>query len=283
MEILILGAGGMAGHLMSIYLQEKGHNVVGFSRKPLDYCENIIGDALQKDVIKEAVTYKKFDVVINCLGVLNKNVDNNISEGIFINSYLPHYIVDCLSKTDTKFIHLSTDCVFSGKDGEYNEDSFKDSDTLYGRTKSLGEINDLKNLTIRTSIIGPDMKEEGVGLLNWFLKQNGPVKGFNSVIWTGVSTITLAQAIEAAIEQNITGLYNLVNNQKISKYELLNLFNNYIKREKIEIIKDDTIHCNKSLINNRKDFNFVVPSYEEMLLDTSRWIVDHKELYKHYF
>ncbi|MCT4592691.1 MAG: sugar nucleotide-binding protein [Anaeromicrobium sp.] len=283
MKILVLGTGGMAGHLVAIYLREKGHRVTGFSKTPLSYCENIVGNALDKKTLEEAVTCEPFDAVINCIGVLNKEVDNHIADGIFLNSYLPHFIVDCLKDTKTKFIHLSTDCVFLGKSGAYGEDDFKDSDTFYGRTKALGEINDTKNLTIRTSIIGPDRKENGVGLLNWFLKQDGSVNGFTSAIWTGVSTITLAQAIERALEEDLCGLYHLVNNQTISKFELLQLFNCYLKKEQVEILSDDSVHVDKSLINNRKDFNFIVPSYEQMIKDTRDWIFAHKELYPHYF
>ncbi len=283
MKILVLGAGGMAGHLATIYLSEKGHDVTGFSKTPISYCENIIGNALDKEIIKKAIMSQSFDAVINCIGILNREVDNNISEGVFLNSYLPHYLVDCLKDTKTKVIHLSTDCVFSGKSGNYSEDSFKDSDSFYGRTKSLGEINDTKNLTIRTSIIGPDRNENGVGLLNWFLKQREPIKGFTSVIWTGVSTITLAQALEKALEENLTGIYHLVNDQKINKFELLKLFDFYLREEKIEIIEDNSISVDKSLVNNRKEFSFIVPSYEEMIKDTEKWILNHKDLYKHYF
>ncbi len=283
MRILILGAGGMAGHTAAIYLKEKGHSVVGFSRKPVDYCENIVGDALDRDAVSEAILKEDFDAVINCIGVLNTDVDKNLADGIFLNSYLPNFIVHCLKDKRTKLIHLSTDCVFSGKDGSYNEDSFKDSDSFYGLTKSLGEINDDKNLTIRTSIIGPDRNRGGSGLLNWFLNQASPVSGFVSAIWTGVSTITLAKAFERAIEENLCGIYHLVNNETISKYKLLKLFNDNIKKEKIEILPSDLIHVDKSLKNNRNDFDFIVPSYEQMIKDTSEWILTHKGLYLHYF
>ncbi|WP_379138016.1 SDR family oxidoreductase [Paenibacillus sp. sgz500958] len=284
MRVLVLGAGGMAGHVVSIYLREKGHEVIGFSKTPLSYCNSsIVGDALDKRVLEEAVTCQPYDAVINCIGVLNKEVDHHMADGIFLNSYLPHYIADCLQDTKTKLIHLSTDCVFSGKTGGYSEESFKDSKSFYGITKSLGEINDTKNLTIRTSIIGPDSKENGVGLLNWFLIQKEQVNGFTSAIWTGISTITLAQAIEYAIEADLCGLYHLVNNETISKYKLLQLFNRYIRKEQVDIIPVDSAQVDKSLVNHRKDFEFKVPSYEQMIKDTEQWIHAHKELYPHYF
>lgn len=283
MRVLVLGAGGMAGHVAAIYLREKGHEVVGFSRSRLSYCDNMIGDALDSNTIKSAVKCMQFDAVINCIGILNKEVDRNLSAGIFINSYLPNYIVECLKDTSTKFIHLSTDCVFSGKTGRYNEDSITDSHSFYGKTKALGEIKDSKNLTFRTSIVGPDIKESGVGLLNWFLTQKGAVSGYTSAIWTGVSTIALAQAIERAIEDDLSGLYHLVNENAISKYELLNLFNQYLRKEPSEIIPNDSVHVDKSLMNNRSDFDFKVPSYEQMVKDMQIWILSHREFYNHYF
>jgi len=158
----------------------------------------------------------------------------------------------------------------------------KDGETLYDQTKALGEIDDNKNLTFRASIIGPDTKMNGIGLLNWFLQQKIRVNGYTGAIWTGVSTYTLAQAIHFALKENLTGLYHLVNNSKISKYDLLQLFNRILRSESIEIIPDDKIQVDKSLINNRTDFSFRVPSYEQMVKDTKAWIDAHRELYPHY-
>ncbi len=282
MDVLILGAGGMAGHLAAVYFQERGHNVIGFAKKPIGFCETIIGNALDPDRIKEAVTDGNYDAVINCIGVLNKDVDANLKDGIYLNSYLPHFIADCLRHKNTKLIHLSTDCVFSGTKGSYSEESLCDTDSFYGRSKALGEIKDNKNLTIRTSIIGPDSKEEGTGLLNWYFKQEGTVKGYANAIWSGVSTITLASAMEAAIEQDISGLYHLVNNKTINKYDLLRLFSRYIKKDRMNIIKDDTYVTDKSLINTRSDFSFEISDYEDMIKETGDWIESHKQLYPHY-
>lgn len=282
MRVLILGASGMAGHTAAIYFREKGHKVTGFAREALPFCETITGNALEQKAVQEAVTCQQFDAVINCLGVLNKEVDRNIPEGILLNSYLPHFLAECLKDSKTKLIQISTDCVFSGKSGGYGEDSFMDCDSLYGRTKALGEIRDSKNLTFRTSIVGPDLKENGIGLLNWFLKQEGTINGFTSAFWTGVSTITLAQALEEAIKQDVAGLYHLVNDQTITKYELLQMFNRYLRKSQIRILPDDSVHVDKSLINHRRDFLFTVPSYEQMVRDTRDWIQTHRELYPHY-
>jgi len=282
MRFLVLGATGMAGHAITLYLCEQGHDVTAFSKRPFPYCRNINGDAIDRDFVTSMLT-KDYDVVINCIGVLNQACNREQSKAVYLNSYLPHLIADTLRNTRTRLIHLSTDCVFSGKTGSYSENSFRDGESFYDRTKALGEIEDNKNLTFRNSIIGPDMKEDGIGLFNWFMKQNDTVYGYTKAIWTGVTTLTLAKAIERAAIENLTGIYNLVNNESISKFDLLVLFNKYMRDSKINIIPCDKININKSLINNRKDFSFKVPNYEQMIREMKEWVYNHKELYPHYF
>ena len=157
------------------------------------------------------------------------------------------------------------------------------SETFYDRSKALGELDNNKDLTFRNSIIGPDMNENGIGLFNWFMKQDNQISGFTKAIWTGVTTLTLAKAMEQALKENLTGLYNLVNNETINKYELLNLFNKYTREKQIDILPSDKVSLDKSLINNRKDFSFNVPSYEIMVTEMKEWIDNHKNFYPHYF
>jgi dTDP-4-dehydrorhamnose reductase len=283
MEILILGATGMAGHTISLYLQEQGHSVTAFSTNAFPYCKNINGDAMDKDFIISMLRDVEYDVVINCIGVLNQACDSQPSRAVYLNSYLPHLLSDTLGGTKTKLIQMSTDCVFSGKSGPYSENSMRDGETFYDRTKALGEVEDDKNLTFRNSIIGPDMKENGIGLFNWFMKQSGTINGYTKAIWTGVTTLTLAKAMERAAVENLTGIYNLVNNESISKFDLLGLFNKQMRNGKLSIRENETVDLDKSLVNNRKDFAFQVPSYEQMIIEMKDWIYSHKELYPHYF
>lgn len=283
MKFLVLGATGMAGHTISLYLHEQGHDVTAFSTSPFPYCKNINGDAMDKKLITSILQEGKFDVVINCIGILNQLCDIEPSKAIYLNSYLPHLIADTLRNTKSKLIQMSTDCVFSGKSGSYSESSFRDGETFYDRTKALGEVDDNRNLTFRNSIIGPDMKESGIGLFNWFMKQNGTIFGYNQAIWTGTTTLTLAKAMESAALENLTGIYNLVNNKSISKYELLRLFNKYMKADEISIVPSYSVNIDKSLITNRNDFKFKVPSYEQMVIEMRDWILSHKDLYSNYF
>ncbi len=283
MKFLVLGATGMAGHIISLYLKEQGHDVTAFSRSHFPYCKNINGDAMDNRFVMLMLLDGDYDVVINCIGVLNQACDREHSRAVYLNSYFPHLIVDILSGTKTKLIHMSTDCVFSGKSGPYNEDSLRDGETFYDRTKALGEVDDDKNLTFRNSIIGPDMKESGMGLFNWFMNQSGIIDGYTKAIWTGVTTLTLAKAMERAVVENLTGLYNLVNNESISKFDLLGLFNKHIRDGELFIQSNETVDLNKSLVNNRNDFSFEIPSYEQMVIEMKEWIYSHKELYPQYF
>lgn len=177
---------------------------------------------------------------------------------------------------------MSTDCVFSGNNGPYYEDSIPNGTSFYDRTKALGELNNDKDLTFRNSIIGPDIKSSGIGLFNWFMQQDNIVNGYTGAIWTGVTTYTLAKAIETALAENLTGLYNLVNNESISKFNLLELFNKYFRFSKIKIIPVNELQLDKSLRRKREDFSFVIPSYEQQIKEMSEWIKNHKTLYPHY-
>jgi dTDP-4-dehydrorhamnose reductase len=279
MKVLVLGGTGMAGHVISIYFKEMGHDVTVFSRREISYCKNIKGDITDFKNLKKIAT--KYDAIINAIGILNQDAENNKSIAVLLNSYLPHFLNDITKDMKTQIIHMSTDCVFSGRKGGYLECSFKDGESFYDRTKSLGEPD--KALIFRNSIIGPDIKKDGIGLFNWFMKQEGEISGYAKAIWTGISTITLAKAIEKALEEKLSGVYHLVNNESINKYELLQLFNKYMKNSKLTILPNNTIKIDKSLINNRKDFSFEVPSYEQMVIEIKNWIEDHRELYPHYF
>jgi dTDP-4-dehydrorhamnose reductase len=283
MKFLVLGATGMAGHTIAIYLSEQSHDVTAYTRKPFKYCKNIIGDVTDLNKLEKVINDGEYEVIINCIGILNQDAEDDKYLAVFLNTLLPHFLTKITRDSNTRIFHMSTDCVFSGKTGGYTENSLKDGETFYDRSKALGEICDDKNLTFRNSIIGPDISKNGIGLFNWFMKQNGSINGYNRAIWTGVTTLTLAKAMENASTNKLTGLYNLVNNYSITKYELLKLFNKYFKEEKLNINKTQNTPIDKTLINTRKDFNFIIPSYEEMVLEMKDWVYNHKELYPHYF
>ena len=282
MKYLVLGAGGMAGHMITRYLLEQGEEVEGLERRELSYCKTYNMDATHFDELQKIIEQNNYDIIINCIGLLNQNAEDNVDLAILLNSYLPHFLAKVTKNMKTRVFQMSTDCVFSGKRGHYTENDFPDGETFYDRTKALGELNDEKNLTFRNSIIGPDINENGIGLFNWFMNQEGTINGFEKSIWTGVTTLTLAKAMHKASYDGLTGLYNLVNNKVISKYELVSLFNKYTNKQLV-INKVDGIVHDKSLFRTRNDFNFEVPSYEQQDKEMIEWIDSHKNLYSLYY
>ena len=282
-DVLVLGSSGMAGHVMTLYLEQNPHlNVTNLAHKKKLNDSTVIMDVGNLNEFNRYLDENHFDVIVNCVGVLNQYADQNKSTAVLMNSYLPHFLAHKYSASDTRIIHLSTDCVFSGKSGSYQEDAFRDGDSFYDRTKALGELINDKDLTFRMSIIGPDMNPEGIGLFNWFMKSTGEVYGYKNAMWNGITTIELAKAVEAAIFSGLTGLYHLIPKEKISKYHLLDLCKKSFDRRDIKIIQYENAPIDKSLINTRDDFCFQVSSYREMIQDMKVWVNQHKSLYAHY-
>lgn len=282
MRFLVLGCNGMAGHTISLYLKEQGHEVLGMARSSSPIVTTVIGNAMDAPFVKELVGVSKFDTVINCIGLLNQFADNNKVAAVYLNSYFPHFLAALTEGTDTQVIHMSTDCVFSGKRGQYTESDLRDGTTFYDRTKALGELEDGKNITFRNSIVGPDMNPKGIGLLNWFMQQHGEVNGFTGAIWTGQTTLQLAKTMEAAAKEKVHGLYNAVPDDSISKFELLNLFNKHLRKEKVKVIPVDRMTADKSLKRTNWEFGYKIPDYEQMIAELATWMQNHKELYPHY-
>lgn len=283
MKFLVLGSNGMAGHLISLYLQERGHDVTGFALQKSSLLDkSIIGDATDFQQLREVIRSGKYDTVINCIGVLNQFAENNHPRAVILNSYLPHYIAEEANEEGAYVIHMSTDCVFSGARGQYTEADTPDGTTFYDRSKALGELNDDRNLTLRNSIVGPDIKKDGIGLLNWFMQQSCDIKGFTGAIWTGQTTLQLAKTMEEAANERPTGLVNAVPDESITKFELLNLFNRYFKENSLTIHPVEGVCANKSLKRTRFDFSYRIPDYEKMVAEAARWTIEHKNLYPHY-
>ncbi len=283
MRFLVCGCNGMAGHTISLYLKEQGHYVFGFDKTKSKLIDSVAGDACDKEFVKKLVLSGNYDTVINCIGILNQAAEDNKTLAVYLNSYFPHFLAEITKNTSIQVIHMSTDCVFSGKKGGYTEDDLPDGVTFYDRSKALGELNDGKNITLRNSIVGPDINPSGIGLLNWFMKQSGPINGYLNAIWTGQTTLQLAKTMEQAALMRAHGLYNAVPDCSISKYDLCELFNKYLRDGKIEIIPFDNQKIDKSLKRTRFDFDYLIPNYETMIKEMSDWIKKHKVLYPHYF
>lgn len=282
MRFLVLGASGMAGHVISIYLKEKGHDVVGYCRRAVSFVEFIKGDVKNVQRLKNVIETGNYDIVVNAVGILNQFAESDKESAAFLNGYLPHLLAKLTENMNTRIIHMSTDCVFSGKNAPYTENSFRDGESFYDRSKALGELNDEKNLTLRNSIVGPDINENGIGLFNWFMKQNGEINGYTNAMWTGITTLQLAKTIEAAAISDAHGLVNMVCEKNISKYDLLKLFNRYMRNDDAKINPYDDFSLDKTLVRTNFEFDYSVPDYETMVVEMSKWIREHEYLYPHY-
>ncbi|MEA5015955.1 MAG: sugar nucleotide-binding protein [Candidatus Limiplasma sp.] len=283
MKILVLGACGMAGHMISTYFAERGNDVTGFDRIKGTHCScNVAGDARDIDSVAELIRQGDFDAVINCIGILNQFAEYDKALASFLNAYFPHFLAEVTKPLNAQVVHMSTDCVFSGKRGCYTENDFRDGESFYDRSKALGELEDEKNITLRNSIIGPDLNPDGIGLLNWFMQQTGEINGFTKAIWTGQTTLQLAKTMEVAIQEHACGLYNTVPDVSITKYDLLKLCNYYMRNDALTIHTCHTLVADKSLKRTRFDFSYRVPDYETMVRELSDWMRQHATLYPHY-
>lgn len=282
MKFLVLGCNGMAGHTISLYLHERGHDVLGYDRTESKYVRSIAGNAFDTTFLRALIKKGRFDSIINCIGILNQFAEQNKALASFLNSYLPHFLVEATDNTTTQVIHMSTDCVFSGKRGSYTEDDVPDGTSFYDRSKALGEICDEKNITLRNSIVGPDINPIGIGLLNWFMHQRDAINGYTKAMWTGQTTLQLAKTMEIAAKEKAHGLFNTVPDHSISKYELCKLFNKYLRNNTITIHPVEGVNADKSLKRTRFEFSYLIPSYEVMVKELTDWIMAHKGMYPHY-
>lgn len=273
----------MAGHIITQYFEELNKYEVFNSSIEKFNEKTIILDVFNQDQVRDVLSKIKPDVVINCIGILVQASAEDPAKAIYLNAYLPHFLSEFGAKIGFKLIHMSTDCVFSGKKGSYNESDIKDGTGYYAQTKSLGEILNNRDLTFRMSIIGPEIIAKGTGLFHWFMNQKDhAVDGYSKAFWTGVTTLELAKGMNRAIEQNLTGLYHFIPSEKISKYNLLQIINEIWKCNIIIKPKEEHI-IDKSLINTRTDFNFQIGTYRSMLLELKEWVMNHRNLYSQYF
>tara|TARA_B100001175_G_scaffold66673_1_gene54658 strand:- start:39 stop:911 length:873 start_codon:yes stop_codon:yes gene_type:complete len=283
-RIMILGSTGMLGHMLFFYLKKnKNFKIYNLSfRKKLN-SKSIICDIHNISDLKKILKRIKPEIIINSIGILPQDPKFNKINSIFINSLFPQRLKEISKELNSKIIQISTDCVFDGKRGKYSENDIPNETKTYGLTKILGEIKGTQHLTIRTSIIGPELKKEGKGLLHWVFNENGKIKGYNKAIWGGITTLELSKVIEYCISYNISGLYHVTNGESISKYDLLNLIKREFRLNQIEIIKDSSIIYDRSLISERSDIKYKFSSYDKMISELNLFYSINKDLYSYRF
>lgn len=281
-RILILGAGGLLGHKLCQLLSKEHYDVYGtFHQSATFYrryksifnnvhlLENV--DVLDEAGLNHIITSIRPDVIINAVGIVKQIAaahDHYLSVGI--NSFLPHRLAKVCERIDSRLIHISTDCVFDGKDGYYTEASPSNCTDLYGKSKFLGETaEDEKHaITLRTSIIGHELKRPTHGLLEWAILEKGrTVKGFKNAFYTGFSTPELTKIIQLLIEKypRLSGTYHVASH-RISKYDLLQMINKQYKLN-LTILPEDSFCCDRSLVMERfSDItHYQSPTWEVMI------------------
>jgi dTDP-4-dehydrorhamnose reductase len=263
-KIVVLGVAGMLGHKMFQVLKERLSGVVGtaredLSRPPFNRVELLQGE----DVIQglDVMDFQRLhgillemrpSHVVNCVGIIKQRAEAEAAiPSITINSLLPHKLAEWSNEWGGRVIHFSTDCVFSGKRGQYTESDASDAEDLYGRTKFLGEVATENALTLRTSIIGRELVEHR-SLLDWFLSQNHKsVRGFKRVIYSGVTTNYMAEVVASVIERrpSLAGLYQVAADP-ISKHDLLCLLRDAYSLD-IQITPDYAEVSDRSMIGEK--------------------------------
>lgn len=260
-RVLVLGATGMLGNAVYRFFSDSdGFETCATARSPAllnrfaEAAKNniILGvDVENMDVMARVFADHRPDVVINCIGVvkqLSSAKDPLVS--IPVNSMLPHRLSALCVLSGARFIHISTDCVFNGEKGAYGEDDIPDANDLYGRTKFLGEVDAPHAITLRTSIIGRELAGAH-SLVDWFLSQSGPIKGFRRAIFSGLPTCELARVIRDFVlpARELHGLYH-VSSDPIDKYTLLSLIAARYG-SKAQINPDDEFSIDRSLNSDR--------------------------------
>jgi len=276
MRILILGGDGMLGHRLLLHLRRR-HEVrvtlhgtlPEYVRYGLFDASNTFGgiDIRAHERIEHVASVFRPEAIINATGIVKQRAESTESiASIEVNALLPHRLALLCGDKGIRLIHMSTDCVFSGKAGNYTEEDVADADDLYGRTKLLGEVHKAPCLTFRTSIIGRELSRK-TGLLEWFLAQKNSIKGFRNAIFSGFTTIEMARIIERVLVDypKASGLYH-VSSVPISKYDLLLLVKNKLGLA-TEIVPDDIFKCDRSLRSTRFQtaFAYTPPPWKAMI------------------
>lgn len=285
MKILILGADGMIGHKMAqslihfdLYLNSRSHSNYLQEHFPNSTLSNF--DFLNQN-IEDLLEKTSPDYIINAVGITIRRGASDNEQTNLINSQLPKKINFWCKENQKKQIHFSTDCVFSGDKGNYNDLDSPDAKDYYGKSKGKGELNSNSTLTIRSSMIGREIYNK-TELLEWVISnKNNKIKGFDNAIYSGVTTVWMSKTVNEIIKNypDLCGIYN-ISSPSISKYELITKINTYFKLN-IEIESDSSYYSNKSLNSDKffSETNFKKPNWDEMLSDLYFDSEKNKNLY----
>jgi dTDP-4-dehydrorhamnose reductase len=223
------------------------------------------------------IIFKKIkpEIVINCVGIIKQLPTSDAPlTSIPINALLPHQLAVLAAQHNSKLIHFSTDCIFSGAVGNYSELDKPDPNDLYGLTKLLGEVDDGRTLNLRTSMIGHELNHSTNSLLEWFLSQTGAVKGFRQAIFSGFPTVHIANVLQNYIFPSLdklSGTYHL-SADPINKFELLNLIKDTYHKD-IIIEPDEALAIDRSLNSSklRKIIGYTPPPWTDLIIEMKQF------------
>lgn len=259
MKVIVLGNTGMLGRYVSKYLKDKKFKVINISR---DQCDAHRFD----DFTFRNFKFNEGDVFINCMGIIPQR--NQVNNGVFIsvNSAFPHLIFEYCKKNKFKFIHITTDCVFSGKDGDYNEGSIHDEKDIYGKSKSLGEPDEAT--IVRASIIGEELFNKK-SLLEWVKSnRNKTINGYINHYWNGITCLQFAKICEQIINNNMywEDVKHVYSPRWINKFELVKMISEVYDLNITVEPFETTEKCDKTLNSIRIDVEDIeVPSLRTQL------------------
>ena len=259
MRIIVFGKTGMLGRYVYEYFSRRHYDVVGFSRADFDIAESNWSSLV-------SLGLEKGDIIINCAGLIVQRKDVPDCDFVRVNAVFPLLLSGLAKYVGCKLIHITTDCVFSGKDGQYTEESKHDELNIYGMTKSIGEPEDAT--VIRTSIIGEELSGF-LSLLEWVKSNAGKsVTGYTDHFWNGITCLQFAEICEYIIDKNLfwSGVKHVFSPEVVSKYELVKLISKVYDLN-INVMKHETgTICDKSLASVREDVSIEVPDLEHQLI-----------------
>lgn len=281
MRVLILGGDGMLGHQLLLRLGRSHDARVTLRREAVAYSKWPMFDAHSAyfgiDVreagrLAQAIADFRPQAVVNAVGIVKQRPEaQEAIASIELNALLPHRLALLCADAGARLVHMSTDCVFSGDRGGYTEDDACDARDLYGLSKRLGEVTGKDCLTLRTSIIGPELARKG-GLLEWFLAQRGVVNGYTGAIYSGFTTLEMARITERILVSHpgLAGLYHVAS-MPISKYDLLCAIRDALGLE-TQIAPYSDFRCDRSLDSRRfaRETGYVAPDWAQMVAELAR-------------
>lgn len=276
MKILVLGASGMLGNAMLRVMGEKeGWSIFGTVRGAYPALHAAAPRAVlisgvhadQPDSLLAAFAQARPDVVINCVGLVKQlSSAEDPLVAVPINTLLPHRLARMCEVAGARLVHVSTDCVFSGKQGNYTESNLADARDVYGRSKLLGEVDYPHAVTLRTSIIGHELRSAH-GLIDWFLSQQARVKGYTEAVFSGLPTCELARVVRDFVIPlaSLSGVYHVAA-EPISKHDLLKIVNREYGKN-LQIDPNDQVKINRSLDASlfREATGYVAPAWPDLI------------------